>query len=58
MISTDSNWAIQNANLARAPLWILVIDGVGYFWGNFSMAQIQVSSTGYGVQYASGYGTY
>ncbi len=56
MIQTDGNWQTINTQLARQPLWILVIDGVGYFWGNFNMAQLQPAVGGYGFSYGSSYG--
>jgi hypothetical protein len=58
MISTDANWQAKNALLQRQPLWILVIDGIGYVWGNFTIAQLQPAVAGYGTAYGAvgGYG--
>ena len=53
-IPTNSNWDIENARLAKRPLYVVIIENLPEALTTFRAEDQQVQSTGYGI---GGYGT-
>ncbi len=53
-IPTNPNWAIENARLAKRPLYVVMIENLPEALTTFRAEDQDVTLTGYGI---GGYGT-